>query len=242
MDCDVTVLYRDMRPYGIEGENLYRKSRSEGVAYFRFQASDPPKVEQSGDGLAVTNQIPGQPERVEIPADLVVLSVPLIPDPKSVEQFQEILKISRGSDGFFLERHSKLGPVETPSDGIFICGTARSPKLAEETVDEASAAAGKLAELLSSDELTLDPTTCQVIPERCRACGTCVDACLFGAPELVPLLSEDGMEAFVARIVEAKCKGCGTCAALCPTGAIEARHFTEDQIRAALRAALEATS
>jgi heterodisulfide reductase subunit A len=241
MNCDVTVLYRDMRVYGIQSEDLYRRSRAEGVTYMRFQPTDPPRVEEVEDGLVVSNQIPGQPERVEIPVDLVVLSVPLIPDPKSIAQFQEILKVSRASDGFFLERHSKLGPVETPSDGIFICGTARSPKLAEESVDEASAAAGRLAELLSSDELMLDPTTCSVTTGRCRACGTCVEACLFGAPQLVPVL-EDGKHAFAAQINEAKCKGCGTCAALCPTGAIEARHFTEDQIRAALRAALEATS
>lgn len=241
MGCNVTVLYRDMRVYGVQGEDFYRTSRAEGVTYLRFLASDPPRVEQEDDGIVVTNQIPGQPERVAIPVDLVVLSVPLIPDPKSVSQFQEILKVSRASDGFFLERHSKLGPVETPSDGIFICGTARSPKLAVETVDEASAAAGKLAQLLSSDELKLDPTTCRVLTARCRACGTCVEACLFGAPHLVPVTS-DGKHAFAAEINEAKCKGCGTCAALCPTGAIEARHFTDDQIRAALRAALEATS
>jgi heterodisulfide reductase subunit A len=222
----VTVLYRDLRTFNPGAEEAYRKARGLGVLFLRYDEENLPEV--LGDSKLRMVKIP-QPllkTEVEIPADLVILSVGMVPKEKDFAFLQELLKTPRGLDGFFMERHSKLGPVETNTEGIFICGCAQSPKLIPEAIGQAIGAAGKAAILASKDKITLASIVCQVVePELCRGCGTCVKICEFHAPSLE---EKDGL--YIARINEALCKGCGTCAALCPTGAIVARHFTDEQI------------
>ena len=222
----VVILYRDIIPFGKGGEELYRKARGEGVLFLRYDVEAPPQV--IGEGRANTIRWKFSPlnQEIELPVDLLVLSVGMVPREVDAEQIKEQLKIPRSLDGFFMERHSKLGPVETSTAGIFICGCAQSPKDITDSVAQASAAAGKVAVMASKEFVDLEPTTCVVREEVCRGCGTCQEVCQFHAPELV----ETPEGNYVSRINEALCKGCGTCASLCPTGAIVARHFTDLQI------------
>jgi len=172
---------------------------------------------------------------LEVPADLVVLSVGMRPHAETTARFHDMLKASLGLDGFFLERHPELAPVETAVEGVLLAGTVQGPKDVVDTVAQASAAAAKASVFLAYDSVRLDPTIAAVDEEKCRACGTCVDLCQFHAPELV----ESGPGAFVARINGSLCKGCGTCASWCPSGAITARHFTDRQVNAMIDAFFE---
>ena len=174
-------------------------------------------------------------KNVSVPADLVVLSVGMINEMEHSESLRQLIKVPRGEDGFFLERHPELGPVETCIDGVYICGTIQSPKDIADTLTQASAAAGKVAELLSKDKLFIEPVVCEVNPDLCRACGQCVDICEYHAPGLV--VNENGIQA--ASINKALCKGCGTCAVWCPSNAITARHFTDAQIGSMITALFE---
>ena len=151
------------------------------------------------------------------------------------EALRQLTKVPRGDDGFFLERHPELGPVETCIDGVFLCGTIQAPKDISDTLTQASAAAAKAGELLNKDKLYIEPTVSEVNPDLCRACGTCVDICEYHAPGLG--IQPDGRE--VAQINKALCKGCGTCAVWCPTNSITARHFTDNQIGAMITALFE---
>jgi len=222
----VTVLYRDLRSFYPGAEEAYRKARGLGVLFLRYDEDNPPEVIGEDKLRMVKISQPLLKTEVEIPADLVILSVGMVPREKDFAHLQELLKVPRGLDGFFMERHSKLGPVETNTEGIFICGCAQSPKLIPESIGQALGAAGKAAILASRDKIRLAPIVCQVVePSLCRGCGTCVKICEFHAPSLE---EKDGI--YIARINEALCKGCGTCAALCPTSAITAFHFTDEQI------------
>ena len=149
--------------------------------------------------------------------------------------FHEMLKASVGLDGFFLERHPELAPVETAVEGVLLAGTVQGPKDIVDTVAQASAAAAKAAVFLAHDRVRLDPAVAEVNGELCRGCGECVAICDFQAPKL----SESSPGVFCAAINPSLCKGCGTCASWCPSGAITARHFTDRQVNAMIDAFFE---
>ncbi|MFB0518373.1 MAG: FAD-dependent oxidoreductase, partial [Acidobacteriota bacterium] len=233
----VIVLYRDIIAFGKGVEELYRKARGEGILFLRYDAEKPPQVIGKGRATSIRWMFSPLNQEIELPVDLVVLSVAMAPRKVDAEQIQEQLKIPRSLDGFFMERHSKLGPVETSTEGIYICGCAQSPKDITDSVAQASAAASKIAVMASKEFVELEPTTCEVREDLCRGCGNCQEVCQFHAPELV----ETPEGNYVSRINEALCKGCGTCASLCPTGAIVARHFTDRQIDKMVEAMLTGT-
>jgi len=221
------VYYRDIRTFDKGAEEEYREARGEGVLFIRYDEEHPPEV--IGDKKANKIKLiqPLSKTEMELPVDVVVLSVGMVPKEKDFAELQNLFKLPRGLDGFFLERHSKLGPVETNTAGIFICGCAHSPKGIADSLFSAQGAAGKAAILTSRDHIELEPVVCQVVKsDLCRACGICVKICEFNAPQLV----DRGDGVMVCEINEALCKGCGTCASYCPTGAITARHFTDEQI------------
>ncbi len=224
--AQVVILYRDIIAFGKGVEELYRKARGEGVIFLRYDEEHPPQVIGKGRATSIKWMFSPLNQEIELPVDLVVLSVGMVARKVDAEQIQEQLKIPRSLDGFFMERHSKLGPVETSTEGIYICGCAQSPKDITDSVAQASAAASKMAVMASKEFVELEPTTCVVREDLCRGCGNCQEVCQFHAPELV----ETPEGNYVSRINEALCKGCGTCASLCPTGAIVARHFTDRQI------------
>ena len=221
------VYYRDIRTFDKGAEETYREARREGVLFLTYDEKHPPEVVGDKKATKIRLYQSLYKRHMELPVDAVVLSVGMVPKEKDFAELQNLFKLPRGLDGFFLERHSKLGPVETNTAGIFICGCANSPKGISDSLFSAQGAAGKAAILTSRDHIELEPVVCQVVEsDLCRACGICVKICEFNAPELV----DRGDGVMVCEINEALCKGCGTCASYCPTGAITARHFTDEQI------------
>ena len=174
-------------------------------------------------------------EKVEVEVDAVVLAAGMVPREPDMTRLQEMLKVPRSPDRFFMERHPKLGPVETTTEGIFLAGCIQGPKDLADTMAQAAAAAGKATTLVCKETIALEPTVCEVDEMLCRGCGKCVAICQFNAPELV----ERSPGIFVSKINEALCKGCGTCAAWCPTEAISAKHFTDRQITSMIESLLQ---
>jgi heterodisulfide reductase subunit A len=229
---DTTVFFRDIRTISSGAEEMYREARGSGVLFVRVPPGEKPEVVNGQDGMAVRcfDDLLGR--RIEVTTDLVVLSVGMRPRQPETGMFHELLKVPLGLDGFFLERHPELGPVETVVEGVLLAGTAQGPKDIVDTVAQASAAAAKAAIFLAYDQVALEPAVAVVDEERCRGCGTCVEICEFRAPGL----HEREAGVWVARINASLCKGCGTCASWCPSGAICARHYTSRQVVAMIDA------
>ena len=234
---DVVVFYRDMRTVGHGAEEVYREARKKGVVFVRFELPDAPKVEgkKYAESVKVYENLLGDYVRVGV--DAVVLGVAMKPNTEEVARLKEMLKVPASEDGFMMERHPKLGPVETNTAGIFLAGCVQGPKDIPATLSQAEATAGKAMTLICRETIKIDPTTATVKEKLCRGCGTCAEICLFGAPKVVT--RPDGTA--VAEINEALCTGCGTCAAWCPTNAIVARHFTDEQINSMMDALFEET-
>ncbi|MEW6077950.1 MAG: FAD-dependent oxidoreductase [Thermodesulfobacteriota bacterium] len=213
-EADVYVLYRDIRTYGFR-EKYYRQARQAGVVFIRYDESRPPVVADD-KGLLVSLTSPDFPEPIEIEADRVVLSTGLTP-PAGNKMLANLLKVPLNPDGFFVEAHLKLRPVDFASEGIFLCGLAHSPKFMDENISQARAAAARAATVLSRTHLDVGAQVSRVDQSRCISCMTCVHACPYGAP----FVNKDHK----AEIAGAKCMGCGICAAECPARAIQLNHF-----------------
>jgi heterodisulfide reductase subunit A len=226
---DVSVIFRDIRTFGKGAEEMYKKAASKGVDFIRYDEGKPPKIQKKGKVLAVYDTL--LQEDIAIDCDNVVLVVPMAP-PSDAERFQDMLKIPRGEDGFFLEQHPKLAPLQTNTEGIFLCGCAQAPKNLQDTIAQASGAASQAIALLSKNTSEVEAAVAKVDENLCWGCGTCTDVCEFGAPGLTSLEEEKA----VSQINEALCKGCGTCAVLCPSGAITPLHFTRSQILSMIQA------
>lgn len=232
---DTTVFYRDIRTISTGAEEMYREARGRGVLFIRIPPGQAPEVvgAERAEAVRCFDDLLGR--RLEVPTDLVVLSVGMRPRQPETSKFHDILKASLGTDGFFLERHPELAPVETAVEGVLLAGTVQGPKDIVDTVAQASAAAAKASVFLAYDKVKLDPAVAEVDEVRCRACGKCVEICQFHAPELV----ETGPGTYTARINASLCKGCGTCTSWCPSGAITSRHFTDRQVNAMIDAFFE---
>ena len=229
MGKKVRVLYRDIRTFSRQAEELYEQAGREGVQFVRYR--DVPAAEAislENGAVRVYDELLGADLR--IPTDLLVLAVGLRPPEDDVTQQ---LKISRSEDGFLLEKHPKLGPAEAGAPGIFLAGTAQSPKDVREAIAQGLATAGKAAALLARDTIEKEPITAQLDDEKCIYCGRCVPACPFGAIELLGPIKEGPL-----LIIDAACQGCGGCAAECNYDAINMPYFTSDQIIAQIDAAL----
>jgi heterodisulfide reductase subunit A len=231
--ASVYVLYRDMRTYGV-WEKLYREASGLGVVFLRYSEEKPPVVKDST--VTVHDLLIG--DDIEIEADLIVLSSPMIASESNAELAQ-LFKVPLDRNGFFLEAHAKLRPVEFATSGVLLCGTAQSPKLIDEGIAQASGAAAKACVLLSKEEMETNAMVAVVDEKLCIGCGTCVKVCPFNAPQLVDVEVKAEELVYLAkksRINPAMCKGCGSCAASCPVGAISPGGFTAPQIKAAIRA------
>jgi heterodisulfide reductase subunit A-like polyferredoxin len=214
----VFVLYRDIRTYGFR-EKYYQQARDAGVIFIRYEPESPPVVEEK-NGLTVTVKSPDFPETIEIEADSVVLSTG-VKAAKDNRKLADILKVPLNADGFFNEAHLKLRPVEFATEGIFLCGLAHSPKLMDENISQARAAAARAATVLSKTHLEIGAQVSSVDQSKCISCMTCVRVCPYGAPTT----NTDNK----AEIVAANCMGCGICAAECPAHAIQLNHFETKQ-------------
>ena len=225
-DINIFILYRDMRTYGFR-ETFYKKAREAGIVFIRYDLSDKPTVFVEDEKLCVSVTDPILGEELLLEPDLLALSVAAVPNEDS-EELAPMLRVPLNADGFFLEAHVKLRPVDFATEGIFVCGLCHSPKSIEETIDQACAAVSRASTILSSDEIEAEGSISQVDITRCTACGMCETVCAYKAIEVGVVNERTGAKA--AQINEALCKGCGTCAANCRCEAIDVRGFTDDQI------------
>ncbi|MGD8737046.1 MAG: FAD-dependent oxidoreductase, partial [Anaerolineae bacterium] len=237
-ETDVFVLYnRDIRTYGFH-EALYTQAREAGVVFLRYEEGTRPEISANGQlRIAIRDQVLDQ--TVVLSPDLLVLSEAMIPAEGS-HQLAELLKFSCTLEGFFLEAHVKLQPVEFPAEGIYLAGTCHYPKLLDETIAQSGAAAARAASILSKDQLEVGGVVAVVDETKCTGCLTCVRICPFGAAQINPLLEGVGDIMGAAEITAAACRGCGLCPAECPAKAIQLQHFTDDQVLAKEDALLEA--
>jgi heterodisulfide reductase subunit A-like polyferredoxin len=218
-DIHVFVLYRDIRTYGIL-EDYYQEARKQGVIFIRFDKDNPPVVENRNGELVVLTRDHVLGENLEITADLVGLAVGVEGDRAAPVSLQ--FKLPLNADGFFMEAHMKLRPVDFSSEGNFLAGLAHGPKLLKDTIAQAEAAAARAVTILSKERLFLPGEKAWVEEERCVACLTCVRAC----PYHVPQVTSKG----VAEINPAACQGCGICTSACPRKAIQLGNYTDDEI------------
>jgi len=224
----VTILYRDIRTYGL-AEDYYRKALEAGVLFIRYNEDRKPVVARDEEGrLRVEVYEPVVDEQIALSPDLLVLSVGVVPQ-RGAESLAKTLKVPLNQDGFFLEAHMKLRPVDFATDGVFLCGLAHAPKNLEESIAQAYAAASRAATVLTKESIETEGTIAHVLEARCSGCGLCVEVCAYNAIEL-------DAERGVAKVSGAVCKGCGACAASCRSGAIDLSGFSVPQIVSVLRA------
>ena len=231
-ETDVFILYKDMRTFGFY-EDYYREASSKGVVFINYDDEHKPKVSLENGTLKVLAWEPELKSWVPIEPELLVLSTGVVPS-QSIKKLAEMLGLPLTSDGFFLETHMKLHPVETSKEGIFICGFAHSPKFIEETIAQACAAATKAAELLAKETLELEGTIAKVDEDLCSGCRICESLCPYQA--IVMEEKEEGK--MVAKVIEALCKSCGVCGSACPTKAITLEYYTNEQLLTQVKALL----
>jgi len=229
-DAGIFVLYRDMRTYGFS-EDSYLEARKKGIIFVRYQQADPPEVLPSGDKLEVTFADPILGEKLSLVADRLCLSTGLVADDEATEDLAMVFRLQRTHDGFFLEDHVKLRPLDLSVPGFFVAGTAHAPKNIRESIADAQAAAGRAQALLAREHIQLGAAIARVDRDKCASCLVCVRACPFG----VPFINAEGY----SEIDPAKCHGCGICAAECPAKAIQLMQFEDDQILAKLTGLFE---
>ncbi len=228
-------LYRDIRTYGRGQEATYERASKGGALFFRYPGEEPPVVEAAPAQAESPLQIRFKDaltwnEELAVPADLVVLATGMLPNP--ISELVESMKLPTGADGFLLEAHPKLRPVEVANNGIFLAGTCQAPMDASEAAAGAGAAAAKAGILLSETELSLDPFIATVRPDRCNGCGDCLAECSYEGAISMVARDPGGLSDKVARINPALCKGCGACVAVCPTRALDVAGWTLDQYEA----------
>jgi len=221
-DSQIIVLYRDIRTYGF-AEDAYLEARKKGVIFIPYEVDRKPVVTSKGTNVQVDFFDSIMQEDVSISPDLVTLSVGIVPD--GTEELSKMLKLPVNANGFFLEAHVKLRPVEAAVDGVYICGLGHAPKPVEETIVQAQAAAAKAAMPLVKGFVTVDPIVSSVVQDDCIGCGICVSMCPYGA-----IIMEKVGKKRKAKTVSASCKACGICASRCPTFAISMGGFTNEQL------------
>ena len=230
VDAEVVEFYRDMRTFGKDYEAFYERASRDGVNFFRFDENI--QVSQADGRLKVTATDVYSGDLQDTLVDMVVLSTGLEPNADQLD-VAKTFGISLSPDGFFLEKHPKLAPVETATDGVYLAGACQGPKDIPDSVAQGGAAAAAALSLMDAGSVTLEPFTTYIVQEKCGGCRTCEGLCPYGAIEMIDM---DGR--LVAQINEVLCKGCGACAAACPSGAAMQNGFTQEQVLAEIEGAL----
>ncbi|MCL1895912.1 MAG: FAD-dependent oxidoreductase [Clostridiales bacterium] len=232
-DITITVLYREMRAYGTN-ELAYKEARRAGVRFVRYDVERKPVVSKEGSRLSVKVYEPVLGKKIAIPADGLILSSAIVPDVGNNSQTAQMLKVPLNQEGFFLEAHVKLRPVDFATEGVYMCGLAHSPKNMRESIIQGKAAAGRAATVISKSQLETEGTIATVDANLCAACGDCELVCAYKAVEVtdVPVRGGTVRRAVVNDVL---CKGCGTCAATCRCGAIDVGGFSDKQVLAEIR-------
>ena len=226
---EVYILYRDLQTYGTHYSSMEWDAKKRGVKLVKYLAERPPEVETGGDSIRVKVYSPQIDEELSLGADLVILSTPMIPT-EDAKELSQMLKVPLNSNGFFMEAHVKLRPIDFATDGIYVCGMAHSPKEVGESISQALGVASRAAIPMAKGRLRTAAITSEVDESKCSGCGTCIELCPYNA------ITKDEMG--IARVTAAVCKGCGVCGASCPERAITMNHFTNEQLEAQGLAAL----
>jgi len=226
----IYVFYVDIRAYGKGFEDLYKRAKKEGVVFIRGLPAEIVE-DRKTQNLRLRGENTLSKELYNVEAGIVILSIGIEPRRDS-EIIQHLFTLSKTADGFFMEAHPKLRPVDTPTGGVFLAGCAEAPKDIKDSVTQASAAAARAGILMAKGKVAVEAITPRIMIEKCTVCGLCARACPYNA------ITVD-KEAKKTEIVEAACAGCGTCGAECPFDALIMRHFTDDQIIAQIEAATE---
>jgi heterodisulfide reductase subunit A len=227
-DANVYIFYIDIRTPSKGYEEFYQRALQAGIQFVQGRPAE--IVENSANGNLVVraeDRSLGRPVEAEV--EMVILSPAAVPR-KEATRLGQTLTIPNSPDGFYMEYHPKLKPMDTATEGIFLAGAAQGPKDIPASVAQGSAAAARAGRVMAADHWEIEPIVAYVWPDRCKACGVCVDKCPYGA-----ILGERGQ---IAQIVPAKCHGCGCCVAECPQNAITQMHFTDAQILSQIHALL----
>jgi heterodisulfide reductase subunit A len=229
-DTPVYILYRDLRTYGFR-EDYYREASELGVTFVRFDEDKPPKVKATSKGIAVKVEDMTMGKSIELSADRLILSSAILPQDDN-ELFGQFLKVPISKDGFYLEAHMKLRPVDFATEGVYLAGLCHSPKFIDESIAQAVGAVARAVTVLSKETLISEGIIAMVNEDLCDGCGICRPICEYNAIEI-----DD--EKKLAIINEGLCKGCGACVGACPSGAMEQKGYKDNQILAMIEAALE---
>jgi len=229
-ETKIYVFYVDIRAYGKGFEDLYKRAKKEGVLFIRGLPAETIE-DRKTHNLWLIGENTLQKELYKINTEMVILSVGIEPRQDS-EVIQRLFNLSRTSDGFFMEAHPKLRPVDAPTGGVFLAGCAESPKDIKDSVTQASAAAARANILMAQGKVTVEAITPRLLAEKCQVCGLCSRVCPFNSIVV-------DKEVKRVELVEAACAGCGTCGAECPFEALTMRHFTDEQILAQIDAVTE---
>ena len=225
---NVTILYREIRSYGTR-ETYYRQARKQGVSFVRFKDDDYPVVEVNGKGLVVRIDDPLLGKPIEYLADILSLSANMSQEVKENTPIARMLKVPLNEDGFFLEAHVKLRPVDFATEGVYLAGLAHSPKDLKESIIQGKAAAGRAATVIAKEQLQTEGTIAKCDQKLCVACGACEQVCAYKAVE-VQQVEWRRQTVEKAVVNDVLCKGCGTCAASCRSGAIDIGGYSDMQI------------
>jgi heterodisulfide reductase subunit A len=230
-DAHVFVLYRDVRTFGKKEEEYYEDVQKKGVKFLRFTEDSKPNVTVKDGKITVAVYDQFLQEDIELPADMVVLNIALEGD-STAETLKELLKIPLGEGRYFMEAHAKIRPLDFPTDGVYLCGAAHSPKGIADSLSQAVGAASRAAVPMMKGWVTVEPITSSIDPDMCTGCGICIQVCPYSAIEKDP-------ETRKSKVIEALCKGCGACGATCPQRAVTMRGYTDAQLQTMVETLLE---
>ena len=231
-EAEVTILQRDIMAFGKVFEEYYQRAMQMGIRFVRYNVDRPPEIEGSGDvakKVMIYHELMGRD--LELEADTVILTTPLVPAEDN-EALSRMMKIPVGNEGFFMEAHQKLRPVEFPADGIYIAGCARFPAEIAECISQGYAAAAKAAAPMAQGRVVTEALVSEVNPFMCSTCGRCVEICPFGAIDWTEFKISPERTRQVAAVNPTECKGCGLCVASCLSSAIQLKGFTDEEILA----------
>jgi len=238
-DLKLIVLYRDLQMAKKEFERYYRERRKDAI-FLRYDLDEPPLIKEINGGKSkfeIKVFDTNLQDNIKFDTELIVLSTPMIPA-DNLDELAKKLKVPLDNNGFFLEAHVKLRPLDFATDGIFLCGCAHWPKNIQDSISQANGAAGRACRFLSAGEITSSGLIAEVDSEMCIGCGTCEEACSYNAIEITDTMKEFEEVSLPTKkscVNSGLCKGCGTCAVNCPVGAISIKHYDFDQINAMIR-------
>ncbi|MHA1843641.1 MAG: CoB--CoM heterodisulfide reductase iron-sulfur subunit A family protein, partial [Promethearchaeota archaeon] len=239
-DSNIYIFYRDIRVSYTE-ELEYRLAREKGINFVQYEASHPPVVKENQKALTLEVEDFFTNDLLTLTFDKIILATPLVTSEQNKE-LSEMLKVPLDSNGFFLEAHTKLRPVDFATDGVFLCGTAQGPKNVKESISQALGAASRALKLLMNGEAIVEGITASITEEKCIGCGTCVEVCPYNAIGLIEIDKQMGLyktKVLKARVNVGICKGCGACVAECPVNAINQNNFTSFQINKMIETLIE---